>query len=63
MMTIYRYAIFRDTIELYCQGSVITIADPKDIEQIKGWEHEASKFAKTRDEVTSYINYKIDTEW
>jgi RNA processing factor Prp31 len=37
--------------------------DPEDVKQIKEWEREAGQFAKTRDEVTSYINYKIDTEW
>lgn len=62
-MTIYRYAIFKDCVRLYGPGHVMTILNQEGIEQIKEWEREAEQFAKTRDEVTSYINYKIDTEW
>jgi len=41
----------------------MAIMNPEGIKQIKEWIHQAQKFTKTRDEVTSYINYKIDTEW
>lgn len=60
---IYRYAIYRDCIELHVPGSVITITNSKDIDQIKEWISESKRFAKTTDEITSYINYKIDEEW
>lgn len=62
-MTIYRYAIYRDCIELHGPGSVTTIRESEEIKQIKEWIREARRFAKTQDEVTSYINYKIEEEW
>lgn len=57
---IYRVAFFRDCVEIRTGGGIITITDEKEIETLRQWEKEARAFAKTRDEVTTYIEYMID---
>lgn len=67
IMTIYNYIIYKDHIDLYCPGSVMTIQEPKDIKQVKQWINEADKFiphnTDYNDHVCSYLEYQIENEW
>lgn len=57
---IWSYAIYRDCIDLRSPGNCISITDPDEIKTLKQWINEAKSFAKTRDEITSYLEYMID---
>ena len=64
-LTIYNYHIRRDTLELVCPGSVITITDPAEVETIEAWIRDIKRWlpddSSRKSRICSYIEYMLDS--